>query len=266
MKYLKSFNEDKQITSGHHTEMKEYCEDILIDLHDINFGTKVVIYKFDGEDDQINIDIVKNGEFKMDDRIFSDVLYSLDEYLKTQGFRRSCNHHSSSDPQKNGLINRLSGGYGIRLIYTQDFPLRDDDSYGNEIKESFELPTNDREYWYNDDIDNIIRDRLIDMDDLGLKIQALDHHHGLEINIEKEEGENKVQLNDLFVDDVLSLIDNLKDRGLKLTSCFLYDRHHNKACWEYQILKNIDLKEKISQHKDEYLPEHFSIYLYFKIV
>jgi hypothetical protein len=92
MKHLKTFNESKE-----NDTIKQYCEDILLELNDTGFTTEVQIYPNPDWSThrfkysrlcEIKIDIINQIDFKTDDQNISDILYSLDGYLKTQGFNR----------------------------------------------------------------------------------------------------------------------------------------------------------------------------------
>src|ERR1022692_3390090 len=92
MKYLKTytiFESDEpwirhmSIRDERLEETKQYCKDILLELDDIGFETSVIV-QTKCMPSEINIAIRNRNEFAYKD--ISDVAYSLDEYLKTQGF------------------------------------------------------------------------------------------------------------------------------------------------------------------------------------
>ena len=83
MKHLKSFNESS-LSNSEAVEIKQYCQDILLELEDIGFIAEIDIPR--DLDSDLDIFLSKGSIFTKED--ISDAVYSLDEYLKTQGLER----------------------------------------------------------------------------------------------------------------------------------------------------------------------------------
>jgi hypothetical protein len=114
MKYLKTYNE-----SSNGSDIEQYCEDILLELKDIGYNIVVRVFPLKNSPNKINISITNKNEFQ--DYDISDAIYSLDEYLKTQGFYRSNKSQYASGPENIAIfvIQREIPYYECFLIYEQ---------------------------------------------------------------------------------------------------------------------------------------------------
>ena len=83
MKHLKSFNENIDFKGTRYSDLVMYCQDILLELNDLDYKTEVRAFLYQG-----HIDIFIRHKLDFDVPNISDVAYSLDEYLKSQGFSR----------------------------------------------------------------------------------------------------------------------------------------------------------------------------------
>jgi hypothetical protein len=146
-------------------DIKLYCKDILLELDDKGFKTKVHFVKMPGF--YINIQIQSGIQFEYKD--ISDACYHLDEYLHEQGFYCSPRNPNvtldkSRDYQLNSWDNRV-----MVLNYFED----EKEIYissgagGPQLNESFRF--------YPEDIDikllDVVRDRLQELDDKGYEIR-----------------------------------------------------------------------------------------------
>src|ERR1022692_2926660 len=246
MKYLKLFEKfggdpyksardwDKKFE-----DIKQYCQDVLLELDDKGFKTKVHFVKIPGF--YINIQIKNGIQFEYKD--ISDVCYHLDEYLHEQGFYCSPRNPNvtldkSRDYQLNFWDNRV-----MVLNYFED-----EKEVRNIQNESFRF--------YPEDIDikllDVVRDRLQELDDKGY-----------EIHIQYENGHNnklKDKSSYLYVDIIST---DLRYRNANRNMKFNFDdivedlitvvnelEEHDYIFWQYSSYDNTGtplLRERISK-------------------
>jgi hypothetical protein len=94
MKYIKlfedfDFDDDVKSLNSDIKDIELYCKDILLELEDIGFRVKIISIPFwDRQKNNFHIEIFIRNKNKFKEEDISDTIYSLDEYLKTQGFYR----------------------------------------------------------------------------------------------------------------------------------------------------------------------------------